>query len=67
MHPLVLLAAAHAEDVKAKMLAGNFVIFRGALQDNAGKLVIPAGASQAQQDVALEGMNYLVSGVMGTL
>jgi simple sugar transport system substrate-binding protein len=60
-------ARRNAEEVKAKMLAGDFVIFRGALQDSAGKLVIPAGVSQAQQDVALEGMNYLVAGVMSTL
>ncbi len=54
-----------ADAVKARMLAGGFVIFQGPLQDNAGKVVIPAGTVQAQQDVALEQMNYLVAGVIG--
>lgn len=54
-----------ADAVKAKMLAGGFAIFQGPLQDNAGKVVIPAGTVQAQQDVALEQMDYLVAGVIG--
>jgi basic membrane protein A and related proteins len=35
------------------------------VKDNAGKLVIAAGTTQNQQDVALEQMNYLVAGVVG--
>lgn len=60
-------ARRNADAVKARMLAGDFAIFKGTLQDNAGKVVIPAGATQTQQDVLLEKMNYLVSGVVGTL
>lgn len=58
-------AKAKADGVKAKMLKGDFVIFKGPIKDNAGNTVIQAGVSHAQQDVALEQMNYLVAGVVG--
>ena len=32
-----------ADAIKAQMTAGNFVIFKGPLKDNTGKVVIPAG------------------------
>lgn len=54
-----------AEAAKAKMVRGDFVIFNGPIKDNAGKVVIAAGASHAQQDPVLEQMNYLVAGVIG--
>jgi basic membrane protein A len=54
-----------ADEVKARMLSGTFEIFKGPVKDNAGKLVIAAGTTQNQQDVALEQMNYLVAGVVG--
>jgi simple sugar transport system substrate-binding protein len=60
-------ARRNADDVKARMMAGEFVIFRGPISDNAGKVVIPAGVAHKQQDVVLEEMNYLVAGVVGTL
>ena len=47
------------------MLADKFDIFKGELKDNTGKVVIPAGKVYKQTDVALEGMNYLVEGVIG--
>jgi len=50
------------------MLKGSFDIFKGGsagLKDNTGKVVIPAGKAYQQTDVALEGMNYLVEGVVG--
>jgi simple sugar transport system substrate-binding protein len=55
-----------AEAVKAKMMAGDFVIFKGGLKDNKGKEVIPAGADQKQTDPVLEAMGYLVEGVIGS-
>ena len=58
-------AKAKADGVKARMIKGDYVIFKGPLQDNAGNTVIPAGVSQSQQDVVLEQMNYLVAGVIG--
>jgi basic membrane protein A and related proteins len=58
-------AKAKADGVKAKMLKGDFVIFKGPIKDNAGNTVIQAGVSLGQQDVVLEQMNYLVAGVVG--
>jgi basic membrane protein A len=54
-----------ADEVKAAMVAGKFDIFKGPLKDNTGKEVIPAGKAYQQTDIALEGMNYLVEGVVG--
>jgi basic membrane protein A and related proteins len=56
-----------AEGIKAKMLAGGFDIFVGELKSNKGAVVIPAGKSLKQTDPALEGMNYLVEGVIGSV
>ena len=53
------------EAVKAEMMKGSFVIFKGPLKDNKGATVIAEGASQAQTDPILEKMNYLVAGVIG--
>ena len=54
-----------AEAVRAKMMAGAFDIFGGELKDNTGKVVIPKGKVFKQTDLELEGMNYLVEGVIG--
>jgi basic membrane protein A and related proteins len=54
-----------ADAVKAQMMKGDFVIFKGPVKDNTGKTVIDAGVSQKQTDVVLEQMNYLVEGVIG--
>jgi simple sugar transport system substrate-binding protein len=59
-------AKAAAEAVKAKMMAGEFVIFKGGLKDNKGSVVIPQGADQKQTDPVLESMGYLVEGVIGS-
>ena len=56
-----------ADAVKAKMMAGGFDIFSGELKDNAGKVVIPKGTTLKQTDPVLEGMNYLVEGVVGKI
>jgi simple sugar transport system substrate-binding protein len=58
-------ARKNAEDVRARMMAGSFDIFAGELKDNTGKVVIPKGTTLKQTDVVLEGMNYLVEGVVG--
>jgi len=54
-----------ADAVKAKMMKDEFVIFKGPLKDNTGKVIVPAGTAYKQQDVVLEQMNYLVAGVIG--
>jgi simple sugar transport system substrate-binding protein len=56
-----------ADSIKAKMMKGDFTIFKGPIIDNTGKTVVAAGVSQGQQDVALEQMNYLVAGVIGKI
>ena len=54
-----------ADAVKAQMMKGDFVIFRGPIKDNTGKTVVDAGVARKQTDVVLEEMNYLVEGVLG--
>ena len=54
-----------ADAVKAEMMKGDFVLFKGPQKDNTGSVVIPAGTSYKQTDVALEQMSYLVDGVIG--
>src|ERR1019366_5640185 len=54
-----------ADAVKAQLEAGTFVIFKGPLFDNMGKEVIPMGKEYVQSAIELEGMDYLVQGVVG--
>jgi len=60
-------AQKNADEVKAKMMAGKFDIFVGELKDNTGKVVIPRGKSLEQTAIELEGMNWLVEGVVGKI
>jgi simple sugar transport system substrate-binding protein len=65
--PVSAEAKAKAEEAKAKFMDNSMIVYRGPLKDNAGKEVIAAGVNQAQTDIALESMNYLVEGVRGSL
>jgi simple sugar transport system substrate-binding protein len=56
-----------ADDVKAKLTDGSFVIYTGPIKDNAGHIVIQAGTVRPQTDIELEKMNYLVEGVVGKI
>jgi simple sugar transport system substrate-binding protein len=58
-------ARRQADDVKAKLTAGSYAIFKGPLKDNKGNTVIAAGVERGQTDPELEKMNYLVEGVVG--
>ncbi len=58
-------ARKNAEDIRARMLADKFDIFAGEVKDNTGKVVIAKGKVYKQTDLDLEGMNYLVEGVVG--
>jgi simple sugar transport system substrate-binding protein len=58
-------ARKHADDIKAKLVAGNYTIFKGPLMDNKGKTVIAAGTERGQTDTELEKMDYLIEGVIG--
>ena len=57
----------HADDVKGQFMAGSFVIYKGPLKDNKGNTVIAAGTEHGQTDIALESMNWLVEGVVGSI
>ena len=58
-------ARKHADDIKAKLTSGDYVIFKGPIMDNKGKTVISAGTDRGQKDPELEKMDYLVEGVIG--
>ena len=58
-------ARKRADAVKAEMMKGDYIIFKGPLKDNTGKTVIDTGVRLKQTEVALEQMNYLVEGVIG--
>ncbi len=58
---------AKADEAKAKLTEGTFVIYKGPMKDNAGKVIIPEGTVHPQTDIELEKMNYLVEGVVGKL
>ncbi len=60
-------AKKNADDIKAKMVAGTFDIFKGPLKDNKGNTIIAAGKTLKQTDLELEKMNYLVEGVIGSI
>src|SRR5580698_5491017 len=60
-------AKAKADAAKASLTDGSLVIFKGPLNDNAGKQIIAPGASLVQTDVSLEKMAYLVEGVKGSI
>jgi len=55
----------NADTVKAQMLKGDYVIFKGPLKDNTGKTVIAGGTALKQTEPVLEQMNYLTEGVIG--
>lgn len=60
-------AKKNADDIKAKMIAGSFDIFKGPLKDNKGNVLMEAGKLMKQTDIELEKMNYLVEGVIGSI
>jgi basic membrane protein A and related proteins len=60
-------ARKQADAIKAAMLKDEFEIFKGELKDNTGKVIIAKGTVMKQIDPALEGMNYLVEGVIGKI
>lgn len=51
---------------KAEIMAGGFAAIKGPLKDNAGNVIAAAGQSFVEDDIALESMNYLVEGVIGS-
>jgi simple sugar transport system substrate-binding protein len=60
-------ARKQADAIKAAMMKGEYVIFKGPLKDNTGKEVIASGTALQQTDPVLEQMSYLVEGVLGKI
>ncbi|TXH63056.1 MAG: BMP family ABC transporter substrate-binding protein [Burkholderiaceae bacterium] len=58
-------AKAKADEIKAAMMKGGYVIFKAGLKDNKGAVVVSKNLDQF--DPELEKMNYLVEGVVGSI
>lgn len=54
------------EATLAEIMKGSFSVFRGPLKDNKGNVVVAQGQSLVESAIELEGMNYLVEGVLGS-
>lgn len=61
------VARAQFEAVKAEIMKGGFAAYKGPLKDNNGNDILKEGESLVETDVALESMNYLVEGVIGSI
>ena len=59
-------ARAQFEATQAEILQGGFAVIKGPLQDNKGNVIATAGQQFVETDVELEGMDYLVDGVIGS-
>lgn len=59
-------AKQEAEAAKAKLLDGSLVIYTGELKNNQGKSILATGKALKQKDPALEQMDWLVEGVIGS-
>ena len=54
------------EATKTEIEAGGYSVFKGPLKDNAGNLIAADGQAFVETDIALESMDYLVEGVLGS-
>jgi simple sugar transport system substrate-binding protein len=54
------------EATRDAILLGGFAVIKGPMKDNAGNVIATDGQSFVETDVALESMNYLVEGVIGS-
>lgn len=59
-------ARAQFEATREEILAGGFAVIKGPLNDNRGNVIAAAGEAYEETDVALESMDYLVDGVIGS-
>ena len=58
-------AKAKVEEMRKGFVDGSFAIFKGPIKDNKGNTVIADGTTYVQTEPKLEGVNYLVEGVLG--
>ncbi len=54
------------EATRAAMMKGGFAAYKGPLMDNRGGQILAPGKVLLETDIALESMDYLVEGVIGT-
>lgn len=59
-------ARAQFEATKADIMKGGYAVFKGPLKDNTGGTIAADGEAFVETDIALESMNYLVEGVIGS-
>ena len=59
-------ARAQFEATKAEIMKGGYSVIKGPLNDNAGNVIASDGQAFAEDDIALESMDYLVEGVIGS-
>jgi len=59
-------ARAQFEATKAEIMAGGYSVIKGPLNDNKGNVIAAEGQSFVETDIALESMDYLVEGVLGS-
>jgi basic membrane protein A and related proteins len=63
--PMVTEEAKQAvESAKQKIMSGELKVFAGPIEDNEGKVRVPAGTELSSEDAATK-MNWLVAGVKG--
>ena len=60
-------ARARADAVKAEIMKGGYVVFKGPVKDNKGRIVVPAGSNFGETALELESTNWLVEGVQGAI
>lgn len=59
-------ARAQFETTQAEIMKGGYSVIKGPLKDNAGNVIAADGEAFAEDDIALESMDYLVEGVIGS-
>ncbi|HEY9738456.1 MAG TPA: BMP family ABC transporter substrate-binding protein [Trichocoleus sp.] len=60
-------AKSAADTAVAGLEDGSLVIYKGPLNSNDGKSILPSGKDYKQTDIELEKMDYLIEGVKGSL
>jgi simple sugar transport system substrate-binding protein len=53
------------EDTKAKIVSGSLVVYKGAIEDNSGKVRIPSGTAYKVTAPELTKIDWLAEGVTG--
>jgi basic membrane protein A and related proteins len=55
-----------ADETIAKLVKGDLMVYKGAIANNTGEVKIPAGKSYALTDPALDKIDWLAAGVLGS-